>query len=109
MKVLVSWGVEPERTPLGNARFPAAGPAETGWSFAQWTISVLSVPMSLALEQWWGEMVDLIVPVIVELRRLVGKANPETVHKQRISRQELRRKQTKVGFPGGKEPTCQCR
>ena len=42
------------------------------------------------------EMVDLIVPVIVELRRLVGKANPETVHKQRISRQELSPRSTHV-------------
>ena len=58
--MLVSWGVEPERAPLGNAWFPAAGLAETGRSFAQWTISVLSVPTSPALEQWWGEMVDLI-------------------------------------------------
>ena len=85
----------PGSLPLGRLRL--------GGHFAQWTLSVLSVPTSPALGQWWGEMVDPIVPVTVELTRLVGKADPETVHKQRISRQELRRKQTKVGFPGGKE------
>ena len=83
--MLVSWGVESQRALLSKARFPAAGSAETGWSFAQRTLSVLSVPMSLALEQCWGEVVDPIVSVIVESRGLVGKADPETVHKQRIS------------------------
>ena len=54
-------------------------------------------------------MVDPIVPVIVELMRLVGKADPETVHKQRISRQELRRKQTRWASQVVKNPSCQCR